>query len=88
MKLNPDTILRRRPYLHLSLNSSNEVQVSAEGRTIKCGLHALLILELFSRPLSVAAAIRQLSARYEAQGERVAAIATLFRLQEGGVLRD
>lgn len=88
MKLNPETVLKRRPYLRLSLNSSDEVQVSADARTIKCGLHALYILELFSRPLSVAAAIRQLGVRYEAQAERVAAIATLFRLQEGGALRD
>jgi hypothetical protein len=87
MKLNPETILKRRPYLRLSLNSSDEVQVSVEGRTLKCGLHALVILELFSRPLSIADAIRQLGARYAAH-ERVAAIATLFRLQEGGVLRD
>jgi hypothetical protein len=88
MKLNPDTVLKRRPYLRLSLNSSDEVQVSVEGETIKCGLHALLLLELFSRPLSVADAIRQLGTRYETQGERVAAIATLFRLAEGGALRD
>jgi hypothetical protein len=88
MKLNPETVLRRRPYLRLSLNSSNEAQVSAGGKTIKCGLHALAILELFSRPLSVADAIKQLGARYASQGERVAAIATLFRLHEGGVLRD
>jgi len=88
MKLNPETILKRRPYLRLVLNSSDEVQVSVESKTIKCGLHALVILELFSRPLSVADAIRQLGARYAAQGERVAAIATLFRLQEGGALRD
>jgi Rps23 Pro-64 3,4-dihydroxylase Tpa1-like proline 4-hydroxylase len=88
MKLNPDTILKRRSYLRLSLNSSDEVQVSAGDRTIKCGLHALAILELFSRPLRVAEAIKQLGARYEAQGERVAAIATLFRLHEGGALRD
>ncbi|HZH90672.1 MAG TPA: hypothetical protein VEX70_08675 [Pyrinomonadaceae bacterium] len=87
MKLNPETILKRRPYLRLSLNSSDEVQVSANGRTLKCGLHALVILELFSRPLSIADAIRQLGARYAAH-ERVAAIATLFRLHEGGVLRD
>jgi hypothetical protein len=88
MKLNPETVLKRRPYLRLSLNSSDEVQVSAEDGTIKCGLHALVLLELFSRPLSVAEAIRQLGARYETQGERVAAIATLFRLAEGGALRD
>jgi hypothetical protein len=87
MKLNPETILKRRPYLRLSLNSSDEVQVSAEGKTIKCGLHALVLLELFSQPLSVADAIRQLGARYPPD-ERIAAIATLFRLQEGGVLRD
>jgi hypothetical protein len=87
MKLNSETILKRRPYLRLSLNSSDEVQVSAEGGTIKCGLHSLVILELFSRPLSVADAIRQLGARY-APDERIAAIATLFRLHEGGVLRD
>jgi hypothetical protein len=87
MKLNPETVLKRRPYLRLSLNSSDEVQVSAEGRTIKCGLHALVILELFSRPLSVADAIKQLGARYAAH-ERVAAIATLFRLYDGGALRD
>ncbi|HEV2802525.1 MAG TPA: hypothetical protein VGW12_18785 [Pyrinomonadaceae bacterium] len=88
MPLDPKTVLKRRPYLRLSLNSSDEVQVSVEGATIKCGLHALFILELFSRPLSVAAAIKQLGARYESQAERVAAIATLFRLQEGGALRD
>jgi hypothetical protein len=88
MKLNPDMILKRSPYLRLSLNSSDEVQVSVGGRTTKCGLHALAILEMFSRPLSVADAIRQLGARYGAQGERVAAIAALFRLQEGGALRD
>jgi hypothetical protein len=87
MKLNPETVLKRRPYLRLTLNSSDEAQVSADGRTIKCGLHALAILELFSRPLSVADAIKQLGARYAA-GERVAAIATLFRLHEGGALRD
>ncbi|HZG51003.1 MAG TPA: hypothetical protein VEZ40_02605 [Pyrinomonadaceae bacterium] len=87
MKLNPATVLKRRSYLRLSLNSSDEVLVSVEGRTIKCGLHALAVLELFSRPLSVADAIKQLGARYAAH-ERVAAIATLFRLQEGGALRD
>ncbi|MDQ1591342.1 MAG: hypothetical protein QOG71_1969 [Pyrinomonadaceae bacterium] len=87
MKLNPETVLRRRPYLRLALNSSDEVQVSVGERTIKCGLHALAVLELFSRPLSIADAIKQLGARYAA-GERVAAIATLFRLQEGGALRD
>lgn len=87
MKLNPETLLKRRPYLRLALNSSDEVQVSFEGRTIKCALHALAILELFSRPLSVADALKQLGARYAAH-ERIAAIATLFRLHEGGVLRD
>ncbi|HLL70717.1 MAG TPA: hypothetical protein VK363_04740 [Pyrinomonadaceae bacterium] len=87
MKLNPETVLKRRPYLRFTLNSGDEVQVSAEGKTIKCGLHALSILELFSEPLSVADAIKQLGARVTAEG-RVAAIATLFRLYEGGVLRE
>jgi hypothetical protein len=87
MKLNPETVLKRCPYLRLSINSSNEVQVAVEGKSIKCGLHALSILELFSEPLTVAAAIRQLGARVTAEG-RVAAIATLFRLYEGGALRD
>ncbi|HYP01195.1 MAG TPA: hypothetical protein VER76_13465 [Pyrinomonadaceae bacterium] len=87
MKLNPETVLKRRPYLRLTLNSGDEVQVSADGRLIKCGLHALSILELFSQPLSVADAIKQLGARVSG-GERVAAIATLFRLYEGGALRD
>jgi hypothetical protein len=87
MKLNPETVLKRCPYLRLSINSSNEVQVSVEGRSVKCGLHALSILELFSEPLTVAAAIKQLGARAGA-AERVAAIATLFRLYEGGALRD
>lgn len=87
MKLNPETVLKRRPYLRLSINSSDEVQVSVEGRLIKCGLHALSILELFSAPLSVAAALKQLGMRFDSQ-ERVAAIATLFRLHGGGALRD
>lgn len=87
MKLNSETVLKRCSYLRLSINSSNEVQVSVEGRLIKCGLHALSILEMFSEPLSVAAAIKRLGARVAA-GERVAAIATLFRLYEGGALRD
>jgi Rps23 Pro-64 3,4-dihydroxylase Tpa1-like proline 4-hydroxylase len=87
MKLNPETVLKRCPYLRLALNSSNEVQVSVDGRHVKCGLHALSILELFSEPLTVAAAIKTLGARVGA-AERVAAIATLFRLYEGGVLRD
>lgn len=87
MKLNPETVLKRCPYLRLSINSSNEVQVSVEGKQVKCGLHALSILELFSEPLTVAAAIKGLGARVKAD-ERVAAIATLFRLYEGGVLRD
>ena len=87
MKLNPETVLKRRPYLRFTLNSGDQVQVSADGKTIKCGLHALSILELFSEPLSVADAIKQLGERVTAGG-RVAAIATLFRLYEGGVLRD
>jgi len=87
MKLNPETVLKRRPYLRLTINSGDEVQVSADGKTVKCGLHALSILELFSEPLPVADAIRQLGARVTAGG-RVAAIATLFRLYEGGVLRE
>ena len=88
MPLSPDTVLVRRPYLRLSINSSNEVQVSADGgRPVNCALHALSLLELFSAPLSVAEAIRQLGARLGGQ-DRVAAIATLFRLHEGGVLRD
>lgn len=87
MKLNPETLLKRCPYLRLSINSSNEVQVSVEGRVIKCGLDALSILEMFSEPLTVAAAIKQLGARPGAE-RRVAAIATLFRLYEGGALRD
>jgi hypothetical protein len=87
MKLNPETLLRRCPYLRLSINSSDEVQVSAEGKLIKCGLDALSILEMFSAPLTVAAAIKQLGARVTPE-RRVAAIATLFRLYEGGALRD
>ncbi|HEY0099793.1 MAG TPA: hypothetical protein VGB76_12675 [Pyrinomonadaceae bacterium] len=87
MRLNPETVLKRCPYLRLSINSSNEVQVSVEGKLIKCGLHALSILEMFSAPLTVAAAIKQLGARV-ASADRVAAIATLFRLYEGGALRD
>lgn len=87
MKLNPETVLKRCPYLRLSINSSNEVQVSVEGRLIKCGLDALSILEMFSEPLTVAAAIKHLGARSGAE-RRVAAIATLFRLYEGGALRD
>src|SRR4028119_691154 len=87
MKLNPETVLKRCPYLRLSINSSDEVQVSVEGRLIKCGLDALSILEMFSAPLTVAAAIRQLGARVTPE-RRVAAIATLFRLHEGGALRD
>jgi len=87
MALDPETVLKRRPYLRLSINSSDEVQVSVEGRLIKCGLHALSLLELFSAPLSIAAALKQLTARFGSE-ERVAAIATLFRLHEGGALRD
>ncbi|HJR07668.1 MAG TPA: hypothetical protein VJ842_10440 [Pyrinomonadaceae bacterium] len=87
MSLNPETVLKRRPYLRLTLNSGDEVQVSADGKSVKCGLHALSILELFSEPLSVADAIKQLAARAGA-GKRVAAIATLFRLYENGMLRD
>lgn len=87
MKLNPETVLKRCPYLRLSINSSNEVQVSVDGKSVKCGLHALSILEMFSEPLTVAVAIKRLGARIGA-AERVAAIATLFRLYEGGVLRD
>ena len=87
MKLNPETILRRCPYLRLSINSSDEVQVSVEGKLIKCGLEALSIIELFSAPLAISDAIKQLGARVGAEG-RVAAIATLFRLYEGGALRD
>ena len=87
MKLNPETVLKRSPYLRLSINSSNEVQVSVEGRLVKCSLHALSILELFSEPLTVAAAIERLAAR-ATSAKRVATIATFFRLYEGGVLRD
>lgn len=87
MKLSPETVLKRCPYLRLSINSSDEVQVSVEGKLIKCGLHALSILEMFSEPLAVAAAIKALGARVTPEG-RVAAIATLFRLYEGGALRD
>jgi hypothetical protein len=87
MNLNPETVLKRRPYLRLTLNSGDEVQVAADGKSVKCGLHALSILELFSEPLSVADAIKQLAARAGA-GRRVAAIATLFRLYENGMLRD
>jgi hypothetical protein len=87
MSLNPETVLKRRPYLRLTLNSGDEVQVAADGKSVKCGLHALSILELFSEPLSVADAIKQLAAR-AGTGRRVAAIATLFRLYENGMLRD
>jgi hypothetical protein len=87
MKLKPETVLKRSPYLRLSINSSDEVQVSVEGKLIKCGLEALSIIELFSEPFTVAAAIKQLGARAGAE-RRVALIATLFRLYEGGALRD
>ncbi|HKP71965.1 MAG TPA: hypothetical protein VJT82_03440 [Pyrinomonadaceae bacterium] len=87
MKLKPDAVLKRRPYVRLSINSGDEVQISAGGKLTKCGLHGLTILELFSRPLPLADGIKQLGARVGAD-ERVAAIATIFRLYEGGVLRD
>jgi protein arginine N-methyltransferase 1 len=85
MKLDPHLLLRRIPELKIELDSSNCIQIFANGIVVKCGAHGLALLDLFYRPTTMAQAAEQLTSGgaqdwIEVTGE-------IVKLYQAGVLQ-
>lgn len=58
--MNLTRVLQRLPDLDLRMDARNEVQIHVNGRMHAGGPHTLRLLEIFSRPISVAEALEEL----------------------------
>ena len=87
VKLEVDTVLHRVPDLDVHLDSSNGLQVTTDGRRVRCGRHGLAILEAFSRPTPLSEALVHLQSRISGPPDDVDLAETIEALTGAGVLR-
>ena len=87
-KLTKDTVLQRIPELKLSIDSSNQLKIFAEGKTIRVGSHGLAVLDVFSHPISVKEALKKLQNSTVGAQDWMDLMTTIVHLHEAGILRD
>lgn len=88
MNLTQDTVLQRVPDLRVNIDSSNNIEIYMEGRTIRCGSHGLVILDAFYQPTPLSEALRKLQIRIIGAQDWMDLMSTIIHLYEAGVLRD
>lgn len=84
----PEALLQRIPSLTVRIDPDNNITVDAGTSTIRCGQHGLAVLQAFSRPISVAAAIKQLGANVHGAQDWMDVTSTILSLQRAGILTD
>lgn len=88
MNLSPSTILQRIPDLRMRVDSTGGAQIFTDGGAIECGSHCLAVLDAFSRPVSLASALEELTARARGTQDWRDLTSTIIRLYRAGVLLD
>src|SRR5215213_1802967 len=86
--LNPETVLVRVPALSVRLQSNGEALVGAADRRYWAGPHTLSILDLFSRPVSLAAALSTLQGRTAGAQDWIDLTETIVGLYKAGLLLE
>jgi len=87
-KLTQDSVLQRIPSLKLSIDSSNQLKIFAEGKTIWIGSHGLAVLDVFSHPISVKEALKKLQNSTVGPQDWMDLMTTIVHLHEAGILRE
>jgi 2-polyprenyl-3-methyl-5-hydroxy-6-metoxy-1,4-benzoquinol methylase len=88
MGLDPNTRLQRAPELRLDLDSSNLAHIVHDGSRIACGAYGLTVLDVFSRPTSMAEALAQLKPRIRGAQDWIDVTSTIVQLHGVGILQD
>jgi hypothetical protein len=79
-----DTLLVRRSEVSLTLGSNGMVVITVDGRDVEAGEHALLVLDAFSEPRSLAECVARLSVT--GAQDFAALTRTILKLRQSGVL--
>ena len=84
--MSPDLVLRCASGLSLDLGDSGSVTVYHDGRKVRCGAHAMAVLEAFSTPTSVRDALNALQTRVRGVQDYADLAGTLKQLFREGIL--
>jgi hypothetical protein len=87
-KIGPNTLLQRVPRLRLQLESDNSARILLDDRALTCGPHALAVLNAFSQPTSMSAALSKLAPATGGAQDWVELTRTIVDLHAAGVLLD
>jgi hypothetical protein len=87
-KLSADTVLRRVPELRVHVDSSGGTKIYVGGGLVECGSYGLTVLDLFSRPSALSAAVEKLKAQVTGSYDWIDLTSTIVRLHQAGVLTE
>ena len=82
-----DEVLQRAPSVRLDLRSDGTVELSIAGKRTVGGRHTLAILDAFSRPLTLRAALDQLESRAVGGRDWIDIVKTTVSLYRAGALQ-
>jgi protein arginine N-methyltransferase 1 len=85
--LKPTTVLRRTADLEVRVTGMGDVHVLTAEGPVSGGPHCLAILDVFSRPASLAEALEQLGGRTAGAQDWIDLTAAVARLHDAGILR-
>lgn len=85
--LQPNLILQRATDIEIVINSNN-IEISTKNSKINCEEFALPILDTFSCPISVSAALKKLESRLTGFEDWVTLTSTITHLYNSGILVD
>ncbi len=87
-RLRSDLVLRRAPNLLVRVESASSITILALGKTVACGSTALAVLDAFTHPTTVSAAIERMQVPGAGAQHWMDLTSTVLRLFEAGVLQD
>ena len=85
-KLNSQTVLRRFPNLTFKIESDNQLHIFWRGNHLRCNHRALLVLDLFARPHTLADAFDQFQTTAQSSQDWIDLTSALLYLYRQGVL--
>lgn len=86
MSLHSTTVLQRLPELSIRLDSHSNAQIVVGDRLIDSGPYGLLVLQIFSRPTTVADAFAQLQNWTKSTREKIDLTGTVLQLYHAGLV--
>jgi hypothetical protein len=87
-RLRPDLVLRRAANLHVRVESASSITNLALGGAVECGSAALAVLNAFTHPTTVSAAIERMHVPGSGAQQWMELTSTVLRLFEAGALQD